>query len=74
MAQPQGNHMLYGVSATLWKGSSGGPCIILEGPEAGRIIGLGKMISRVVESNHHMTNFQHGIQSGAMRQLKTHII
>lgn len=35
----------YGVSASVWKGSSGGPCIILEGPSAGAIIGTGKRIS-----------------------------
>ena len=31
-----------GVSCSLWKGSSGGPCILLEGQYAGAIIGLGK--------------------------------
>ena len=30
----------YGVSASLWKGSGGGPCILLDGPNAGKIIGL----------------------------------
>ena len=33
---------IFGVSSTLWKGSSGGPCVILDGPSAGAIIGLGK--------------------------------
>lgn len=37
----------YGVSASVWKGSSGGPCIILEGPLAGAIIGTGKKFSRL---------------------------
>jgi hypothetical protein len=32
----------FGVSATLWKGSSGGPCVLLSGTGAGTIIGLGK--------------------------------
>ena len=32
----------FGVSASLWKGSSGGPCVLLDGFEAGGIIGLGK--------------------------------
>lgn len=34
--------LLYGVSASLWKGSSGGPCVLLDGSENGRIIGLGE--------------------------------
>ena len=34
--------VLMGVSSSLWKGSSGGPCVILEGPLAGAIIGTGK--------------------------------
>lgn len=37
-----GDQLLYGVSATLWKGSSGGPCIILDGQQNGKIMGLGK--------------------------------
>ena len=32
----------YGVSGSVWKGSSGGPCVILEGPLAGAIIGTGE--------------------------------
>ncbi|KAL8916219.1 MAG: hypothetical protein Q9172_006399 [Xanthocarpia lactea] len=32
--------MILGVSCTLWKGSSGGPCVLLDGAGAGRIIGL----------------------------------
>ena len=36
------NAFRYGISASLWKGSSGGPCLILEGPLAGAIIGTGK--------------------------------
>lgn len=32
---------IFGVSCSLWKGSSGGPCVLLDGPEAGAIIGLG---------------------------------
>ena len=31
-----------GVSASVWKGGSGGPCVLLDGIEAGKIIGLGK--------------------------------
>lgn len=34
--------VIFGVSCSLWKRSSGGPCILLDGPEAGAIIGLGK--------------------------------
>ena len=33
---------VFGVSSSLWKGSSGGPCILLDGPKAGAIIGIGK--------------------------------
>ncbi len=33
---------MFGVSALLRKGFSGGPCIVLDGVEAGGIIGLGK--------------------------------
>ena len=32
-----------GVSCTLWKGTSGGPCILLDGHEAGAIIGHGEI-------------------------------
>jgi hypothetical protein len=41
----RGNVTRFGVSASLWKGSSGGPCVLLSGTEAGKIIGLGKKIS-----------------------------
>jgi hypothetical protein len=37
------NVIMYGVSASLWKGSSGGPCVQLEGGSAGAIFGLGKV-------------------------------
>lgn len=37
--------VLFGVSASTWKGSSGGPCVITEGPLTGAIIGLGKNLS-----------------------------
>lgn len=37
-------NVLYGVSASLWKGNSGGPCIVLDGNEAGGILGLGKKV------------------------------
>lgn len=33
---------VFEVSASLWKGSSGGPCVLLDGIEGGAIIGLGK--------------------------------
>ena len=41
------NTFRYGISASVWKGSSGGPCFLLEGPMAGAIIGIGKKISNV---------------------------
>lgn len=31
-----------GVSCSLWKGSSGGPCVVLDGASSGGIVGLGK--------------------------------
>jgi len=36
---------VFGVSTSLWKGSSGGPCVLLDGLEGGAIIGLGKNVS-----------------------------
>ena len=36
------NRTLFGVSASLWKGSSGGPCVMLDGATPGAIIGLGE--------------------------------
>ncbi|KAL8914845.1 MAG: hypothetical protein Q9171_000681 [Xanthocarpia ochracea] len=39
--------MILGVSCTLWKGSSGGPCVLLDGLGAGRIIGLGMRAARL---------------------------
>ncbi len=44
-AEARDETILLGVSASLWKGSSGGPCILLDGEEGGAIIGLGKNIS-----------------------------
>lgn len=41
-AEANADHILYGISSTLWKGSSGGPCVVLDGNKAGRIVGLGK--------------------------------
>jgi hypothetical protein len=41
----RGNIVRFGVSASLWKGSSGGPCVLLSGIGAGKIIGLGKKFS-----------------------------
>jgi hypothetical protein len=41
-ADAQTNTFKYGISASLWKGSSGGPCFLLEGAMAGAIIGTGK--------------------------------
>lgn len=43
--EARSNIVRLGVSSSLWKGSSGGPCILLTGIEAGAIIGLGKNIS-----------------------------
>ncbi|KAL8918898.1 MAG: hypothetical protein Q9208_007079 [Pyrenodesmia sp. 3 TL-2023] len=43
VADADPSQILYGVSSTLWKGSSGGPCVILSGDEGGRILGLGMM-------------------------------
>ena len=43
--EARGNDIRLGVSASLWKGSSGGPCVLLSGIGAGKIIGLGKKIS-----------------------------
>ncbi|KAL8958306.1 MAG: hypothetical protein Q9183_005864, partial [Haloplaca sp. 2 TL-2023] len=40
-AEANDDHILYGIiSSTPWKGSSGAPCVVLDGPKAGRIIGL----------------------------------
>lgn len=48
----------YGISASLWKGSSGGPCFLLDGPLAGAIIGTGKKsISASVQNGDHHSNF-----------------
>lgn len=41
-AEISGRGPTFGVSSTLWKGSSGGPCFFLDGKLAGVIIGLGK--------------------------------
>ena len=41
MANATGDFTRFGVSSSLWKGSSGGPCVLLDGNEAGGIIGLG---------------------------------
>jgi hypothetical protein len=43
--EARSNIVRFGVSASLWKGSSGGPCMLLAGIGAGTIIGLGKKIS-----------------------------
>lgn len=48
-AAANGESMIWGVSASLWKGSSGGPCIVLDGEKAGGIIGLGKSIILIPE-------------------------
>lgn len=40
-ADRQGDRVKYGVTVPLWYGSSGGPCVLLDGPRAGQIIGLG---------------------------------
>ena len=42
LADSNEKRTIFGVSSTLWKGSSGGPCLVLNGPSAGAIIGLGK--------------------------------
>lgn len=41
-AEVQTNAVRFGISASIWKGSSGGPCFLLDGPMAGAIIGTGK--------------------------------
>ncbi len=41
LAEIQDDHVKYGVTIPLWYGSSGGPCVVLDGPRAGQIIGLG---------------------------------
>lgn len=41
-AAAEDERAIFGVSCSLWKGSSGGPCVLLDGPNAGAIIGLGK--------------------------------
>ncbi|KAL8994378.1 MAG: hypothetical protein Q9169_005642 [Polycauliona sp. 2 TL-2023] len=40
-ARVHAEHVVFGVSASLWQGSSGGPCVVLVGKNAGRIVGLG---------------------------------
>lgn len=32
---------IFGVSSSLWKGSSGGACVLIDGIKGGSIIGLG---------------------------------
>ena len=44
-AEANDQRTVFGVSASLWKGSSGGPCVLLDGFEGGAIIGLGKNVS-----------------------------
>lgn len=41
-AMKVGQAYRFGVSASVWKGSSGDPCVLLEGPKGGAIIGTGK--------------------------------
>ena len=40
-SEGQDEHTRFGVSCSLWKGSSGGPCVLLDGAGSGGIIGLG---------------------------------
>ena len=48
--------MRFGVTASLWKGASGGPCVLLEGPTAGAIVGMGKFLYMLALhfSNYHI--------------------
>lgn len=41
---------IFGASSSLWKGSSGGPCVLLDEFEGGFIIGLGNTFSFVFKS------------------------
>jgi hypothetical protein len=50
-ADAKSNAFRYGISASVWKGSSGGPCFLLDGPLAGAIIGTGKK-SAMFKMNH----------------------
>jgi hypothetical protein len=50
-ADAKSNAFRYGISASLWKGSSGGPCFLLDGPLPGAIIGTGKK-SAVFKMDH----------------------
>ncbi|CAO1605460.1 hypothetical protein XANCAGTX0491_008978 [Xanthoria calcicola] len=59
-------HIYYGVSSSLWRGSSGGPCVIMEGEHAGRIIGLVQGQNALADP-YNMIN---GIPTGLVKHIK----
>lgn len=40
-ADAHNERVTFGVSCSVWKGSSGGPCVVMDGDAAGGIMGLG---------------------------------
>lgn len=55
-AIPGGQCTAFGVSSTVWKGASGGPCVLLDGPTSGKIIGLSRYLPLAFSLMPHFQN------------------
>ncbi|KAL9099348.1 MAG: hypothetical protein Q9163_005139 [Psora crenata] len=54
---------ILGVSASLWKGSSGGPCVLLDGSGAGAVIGLVRGYDVVSDPYNLVNGFPVGLKA-----------
>ena len=52
----------YGISASVWKGANGGPCIILEGAMAGAFIGIVRRADLSLNPYNLVNGFPTGIR------------
>ncbi|MCJ1464633.1 hypothetical protein MMC07_003246 [Pseudocyphellaria aurata] len=53
---------VFGVSSSLWNGSSGGPCVMLDGSEGGAIIGLVRGYDLFSDPYNLITGFPVGLK------------